>query len=301
MKLLENWIKSLKIQNISITTIDSYKESTIMFLDYIKVEIIEIESSDILNFIAHRVDSGISKGTIIKNLSGIKSFFKYLYMNGKVPLNPTLDIKIKKDPRRLPTFHSVEIMNEVLDNSIPNNSKYSKNWIRDLALVEIAYSSGLRLAELHSLQISDINQTTNLVRVVGKGDKARVIPIGRKAIDALNKWLKVRSDIMEKNQSEQHLYVFTTTTGRRLSRTQINDRIKHLFKSNGITERSNTHILRHTFATHLINENVGIREIQEMLGHASLNTTQIYTFVDKNMLIREYLKSHPRALVLVKD
>lgn len=292
---LEKWINNLTIENKSNLTIKAYRESIELLFSHLELELNLIDKSDIRDFIGHRVDNGISNSTIRKNIAGIKSYFSFLFENKLIQENPTIDIKIKKEGSKLPNFHSIDTMNKVLENTTPINQKYKKNWIRDLALVEIAYSSGLRLEELHNLEINRINQELKLIRVIGKGNKERIIPLGSKAINALNNWLSIRKKIFEKYKNISHDYVFTTTTGRQLSRTQIGDRIKHLFKSNGITQKSNPHVLRHSFATHLLSNKVGIRDIQEMLGHTSLNTTQIYTFVDSTLLKEEYSANHPRA------
>ncbi|MCT9375149.1 tyrosine-type recombinase/integrase [Acinetobacter baumannii] len=292
---IDKWRNKLITENKSPLTIKGYEEALLLFLNYIKTEIFIIEKSDIYQFIAYRQQCGISIDTIKKEIAGIKNYFKYLLNEEIISSNPTIDIKIKGENRKLPNYHSINVMNDVLDNPVKPDPKYKANQIRDLALVEIAYSSGLRLEELHSLELSKINTDEKLLRITGKGNKERSVPIGSKALQALELWLLERNHIMQKNLSQNHDYVFTTTTGKQLSRTQINERVKKLFRDKGITQKSNPHTLRHTFATHLLSSKVGIRDIQEMLGHADLNTTQIYTFVDETTMKEEYSNTHPRA------
>ncbi|MDC5278388.1 tyrosine-type recombinase/integrase, partial [Acinetobacter baumannii] len=169
-------------------------------------------------------------------------------------------------------------------------------WLRDLTIIEIAYSSGLRLDELHKLEITSVDISQKLMRITGKGNKTRIVPLGTKAIEMYEQWLIERQYILDKNKDNKHNFVFITSTGKQLSRTQINERIKNAFRKIGHTEKCNPHMLRHSFATHLINATVGIRDIQEMLGHDQLNTTQIYTELDTTSLAREYLQAHPRAI-----
>ncbi|WP_052663016.1 tyrosine-type recombinase/integrase [Acinetobacter pittii] len=238
---IDKWRNKLITENKSPLTIKGYEEALVHFLDYIKTDILVIEKSDIYQFIAHRQQCGISIDTIKKEIAGIKNYFKYLFNEEIINSNPTIDIKIKGENKKLPNYHSINVMNDVLDNPVKPDPKYKTNQIRDLALVEIAYSSGLRLEELHSLEICKINTDEKLLRIT-KGE-----------------------------------------------------RVKKLFRDKGITQKSNPHTLRHTFATHLLSSKVGIRDIQEMLGHADLNTTQIYTYVDETTMKEEYNNSHPRA------
>lgn len=292
---IEKWKEKLIIENKSALTIKDYQESLNSFLNYIKTDIHKIEKADVLQFILYRQQCGVAINTIKKEVAGIKNYFNYLFNTQQIEANPILDVQLKGETKRLPNYHSIDVMNEVLDHPIKPEPKYRLNQIRDLALVEIAYSSGLRLEEIHCLQLNHINMSNQLLKVLGKGQKERIVPIGSKAIKALKLWLKERDLIMQKYLNQHHDYVFTTTTGKQLSRSQISDRIKKLFKDKGITQKSNPHVLRHTFATHLLSSKVGIRDIQEMLGHADLNTTQIYTFVDEATLKEEYNNSHPRA------
>ncbi|HAV4660410.1 TPA: tyrosine-type recombinase/integrase, partial [Acinetobacter baumannii] len=270
-----------------------------LFFEYTNLALEEIEASDIRTFIAYRAQNGVGVSTLKKNISAIRTFFHYLTKEKLINFNPAEDIKIKKSSKVLPKFHEVTVINEVLDSN--KNLEFERPsstviFKRDLALIEIAYSCGLRLEEIHSLQIENVEVKRKQVRVTGKGNKTRIIPLGSKAIEAYLEWLPLREEIMNKDTNQKHNYVFVTTTGAQLSRVQINKRIKNAFKLAGYPIQSNPHMLRHSFATHLINNSVGIREIQEMLGHSNLNTTQIYTDLDHTSMTNVYMDTHPRAV-----
>ena len=297
--LLSNWLSEYLKENKSKETIYSYRNSLELFFKFTDLSLDKIEPSDVRLFISGRIQKGVTTATIKKNISAIKNFYQYLIKIDILKYNPAEDIKIKSYSKALPKYHDISVINDVLDSNkeLDFDRPSSKTiFKRDLALIEITYSSGLRLEEIHSLKIEYIDLVRKQIRVTGKGNKTRIVPVGNKAIEAYKEWLALRSEIMAKNNHQKHTYVFITSTGAQLSRAQINKRIKNAFQLAGYTIQANPHMLRHSFATHLLNNSVGIREIQEMLGHSNLNTTQIYTNLDHTSLANVYKNTHPRAI-----
>lgn len=298
-KVFNTWTQSLEIRNYSKLTISNYTDSLTLFFNFFAENGDKSKSvgrSDIFDFIRYRVDNSIARTTIQTNIAALKKYFSYLFEQKYILENPMTDINIKKGSRPLPHFHSIEEMNNILSSpQKPKNKKYIRQFYRDLAIVETIYSCGLRLEEVRTLTISNIDFNRRFIRVLGKGNKERVLPIGSNAIGALKKWLKIRVEIFEKNQDQQNNFIFTTTAGKILSRTQISDRIKSFLKNNNIQGKNNAHTIRHSFATHLLCNGADIRTIQELLGHSSISTTETYTHLNTPQLKMAYNKAHPRA------
>ena len=169
--------------------------------------------------------------------------------------------------------------------------------VRDRAILELFYSSGLRLAELTGLDLTDIDLADRVVRVTGKGNKERIVPVGRQARDALQAWLKVRGPLAPADETA----LFVSRDGNRLSRRSVQQRVTHWARKQGIDSRVSPHLLRHSFATHLLESSHDLRGVQELLGHANISTTQVYTHLDFQHLAQIYDKTHPRARAKVKD
>ncbi|MBL1320478.1 MAG: tyrosine recombinase XerC [Methylophaga sp.] len=246
-----------------------------------------LKSSHIRQFIAQLHQQGLSGRTIQRALSAIRSLYRYLIREGLADLNPAQAVQAPKSKKRLPSTLDVDQMNGLLDISAID----SVIACRDRAIMELFYSSGLRLAELADLDIRDVDFGDQLVYVTGKGNKSRVIPVGKQAILALNDWLEKRTQWASFEQAA----LFVGKQGRRLGTRSIQQRLNYWGKKQGISDRVHPHRLRHAFASHMLEASGDLRAVQELLGHADISTTQIYTHVDFQQLAKVYDSSHPRA------
>lgn len=247
----------------------------------------KLKTRDLRQFSAHLHRKGLSSRTIQRMLSAIRSFFQYQIKQGLVDHNPALAVQAPKAEKRLPATLDVDQMNALLDHTQPDTFVAT----RDRAIMELLYSSGLRLAELAALDLRDIDFGDQLVHVTGKGNKDRVCPVGSQAIKALQDWLEKRDQSGFFDQSA----VFITQQGRRLGVRAIQKRLSFWGKKHGISDRVHPHRLRHAFASHMLESSGDLRAVQELLGHADISTTQIYTHVDFQHLAKVYDAAHPRA------
>jgi len=248
------------------------------------VAVIDADNQLIRNWIAQLYRQGISGRTIQRKLSTLRSFYQFMLREEKIKKNPAVDIRAPKSPRKLPSTLDVDSISRLLE--LPNDSKLA---IRDCAILELFYSSGLRLSELVNLNIDHINLTDSTLRAYGKGAKTRILPIGSKAKQALQAWLKQRNA----NPDEHALFI--SNRGKRLTPRAIQLRVNHWQHKQGLEQPVHPHKLRHSFASHLLESSGDLRAVQELLGHADISTTQIYTHLDFQHLAEVYDKTHPRA------
>ena len=246
-----------------------------------------IKSSHIRQFIAQLHRNGLAGRSIQRLLSAIRSLYRFLIREGLADNNPAQAVQAPKVEKRLPATLDVDQMSGLLDGAAPNTLIAC----RDLAMMELFYSSGLRLAELASLNIRDVDFGDHLVYVTGKGNKSRVIPVGSQALTALKEWLKKRDELGFFEQ----LALFITQQGNRLGVRSIQQRLSQWGKKQGISDKVHPHRLRHAFASHMLEASGDLRAVQELLGHADISTTQIYTHVDFQHLAKVYDSAHPRA------
>lgn len=247
----------------------------------------DVKSSHLRQFIAQLHRQGLSGRSIQRMLSATRSLYRYLIREGRADSNPALAVQAPKTDKRLPSTLDVDQMNALLDGTQPDTFVAC----RDRAMMELFYSSGLRLAELAGLNVRDIDFSDQLVHVTGKGNKRRVCPMGGKAIAALQDWLRKR----EQDGLYGQAALFVTRQGRRLGMRAIQQRLAHWGKKQGISDHVHPHRLRHAFASHMLESSGDLRAVQELLGHADISTTQIYTHVDFQHLARVYDSAHPRA------
>ncbi len=245
-----------------------------------------LNSPEVRGYVAWRHHGGAGGRTLQRELSALRGLFNYLLREGVVTLNPANDIPAPKYEKRLPnaldvdqTVHLVEIEG---DDPLA---------LRDRALMEIIYSSGLRLAEAVALNTDSIDRSDASVRVVGKGGKTRVIPVGREALKALAQWLQVRGQFAPLEEKA----LFVSKRGSRLSPRSVQQRLRQWGIKQGLETRVHPHMLRHSFASHILESSGDLRAVQELLGHADIATTQIYTHLDFQHLARVYDSAHPRA------
>ncbi|MCP3672052.1 MAG: tyrosine recombinase XerC [Gammaproteobacteria bacterium] len=246
----------------------------------------QLNPHQVRGFVAKRHRSGISGKTIQRELSSLRSLFNYLLREGVAENNPAQGIKAPKVKRRLPATLDTDQLSSLLD--VTDDTPLS---LRDLAMLELFYSSGLRLAELVSINLLDLDLKSALLEVTGKGAKTRQVPIGRKAIAALQRWIKVRGELAQVDEPA----LFVSNRGSRISPRTIQQRLKQWALQHGASRNIHPHLLRHSFASHLLESSGDLRAVQELLGHADISTTQIYTHLDFQHLANVYDKAHPRA------
>ncbi|WP_179998484.1 tyrosine recombinase XerC [Acinetobacter sp. YH12239] len=297
MQLLSMWLKERKIQNQSEHTLEAYFRDVSGFIDFCyekKIELNQVEASDLREYMAYKVEQHqLNSASLQRHLTAIRQFMKWAVEGKYLSNNPIHDFKLKRQPRPLPGMVDVETIQQILDQSAPESSQDHLLWLRDKAILELLYSSGLRLAEVQGLNIRDIDFTRQLLRITGKGNKTRVVPFGLKAKTSLIEWLKVHR--IWCGEIELDSPVFITKKGNRLTNRQIENRVKLQAQRAGVNVDLHPHLLRHCFASHLLSNSGDLRAVQEMLGHSNLSTTQIYTQLDFDRLAQVYDKAHPRA------
>ena len=229
--------------------------------------------------------SGLKEKSLALRLSALRQFFSYLVIQGELKVNPATGISAPKQSRLLPKNIDQEQVGKLL-----NNQSKEPIDIRDRAMLELMYSSGLRLSELQGLNLSSINTRVREVRVLGKGNKERILPFGRYASHAVQEWLKVRLLFNPKDDA-----LFVSSLGNRMSHRSIQKRMEIWGVKQGLNSHLNPHKLRHSFATHMLEASSDLRAVQELLGHSNLSTTQIYTHLDFQHLAQVYDNAHPRA------
>ena len=246
----------------------------------------ELDHQHVRTFAARSHAQGLSGRSIQRRLAAVRSFYNFLLREGALRRNPALEVQAPKPGRRLPAALDVDQMARLL--SFKPKTALER---RDLALLELFYSSGLRLSELTGLRLKNVDLDTGQVTVTGKGDKERIVPVGRAAIAALRAWLGEREHLAGRDQQA----VFVGRRGQPLGPRAVQLRVAAQARAMGIPQHLHPHMLRHSFATHLLESSGDLRAVQEMLGHASVSTTQIYTHLDFQHLARTYERAHPRA------
>ena len=245
-----------------------------------------IDEQHVRQYISQRHRQGLSGKSLQRELSAFRTFFRFLITEGLIKYNPATEVQAPRSQRKLPDTLDVDKVKRLVE--IKGDDPLT---VRDRAILELFYSSGLRLTELLSLDLMDIDQQEGLVQVTGKGNKTRRIPIGRHALTAMTHWLKVRNDLVANDENA----IFVSQHGHRLAARTVQKRLKDWAKKQGIDVRVYPHLLRHSFASHVLESSQDLRAVQELLGHADISTTQIYTHLDFQHLASVYDKAHPRA------
>ncbi len=255
----------------------------------------DIKQATIRQCVAKLHRQGLSGRSLQRWLSSVRSLFNYLCRFHRASFNPAIGIPAPKIAKRLPKTLNVDEINQLLNIK---NSKTGKNNStgriiseRDIAIIELMYACGLRLTELSSLNQQDIDWQQQTIIVTGKGQKQRRIPFGKKANEAINNWLKQRGLLADENEEA----LFVSCRGKRLSNSSIQKRLKKMALNQGLNTNVYPHMLRHSFASHILESSKDLRAVQELLGHANLSTTQIYTHLDFQHLAGVYDSAHPRA------
>lgn len=293
-----SFIKNEK--NYSNYTVISYKNDLLQLLNYLKDykitrrnDIQHIDRSIMRKYIVYLKKCDYSVRSICRKISTIRSFFKFLSREGIVNINPTINLITPKIDKKLPSFLYLEEINKLIETP-PGNTIFG---IRDRTILELLYGTGMRVGELVNLNISDIDLYEKTVRVFGKGSKERILPLGNPSIKAVQEYLNSRN-IFRKNISidkNDPNALLLNRFGGRLSARSIRRLLSKYMKIAGLNKKISPHVLRHSFATHLLGGGADLRSVQELLGHESLSTTQMYTHITKERLKAIYKKSHPRS------
>ena len=292
--LLNDFKRYLEIErHASQYTLRNYLHDLRHFINYaVKENIATLEDVDIQllrRYIASLLEEGFEKSSIARKLSALRSFYSYLIQVNIIAKNPLLTISSPKLTKRLPAFLSSDEVNKLImtpDISTPLG-------MRDKAMLELLYASGLRVSEIASLDIVNVNLEEREVRVLGKGSKERITLMGKPAVNAIDCYLREGRPKLIGQRSTDAL--FLNRYGRRLSKRSIQQTLSRYATAAGFTKRVFPHMIRHSFATHLLDGGADLRVVQELLGHVSLSTTQIYTHVTQTQARKVYLASHPRA------
>ena len=287
---IKDFIDFLKIERgYSENTTEAYQCDLAQFSKFAKGKSVEnIDRNTVKNYIDFMNEQGLSAASIERKMACLKSFFHYAIGEGKVKEDPTLDFSLPKKAKRLPKALS---MSETVRLLMSARGK-DPMLLRDAALLELLYATGMRASEIIGLNLADINFSVSFVRCFGKGSKERVVPVGRAALNAIKEYLdKGRPEFPEKDKDA----LFLDKNGERLSRQGLWLIVKKYVKKLGSKQKISPHTLRHSFATHLLEKGADLRSVQEMLGHSDISTTQIYTSVSRERLKKMYMKAHPRA------
>ncbi len=289
------FIAYLKIERqLSHHTLAAYQRDLTQAIEYFAEQDIyswqNINTHQYRAYVARQHRKNLSGKTIQRQLSSLRRLYEYLIKENLVTNNPLQGIFAPKTGRKLPRAPDIEQLEHLLQSSLQENDQDPLH-IRDRAMFELIYSSGLRLSELTGIDGVDIKLHDRQLRVLGKGNKERELPIGRKAIKALREWLKVRGHLAKAD--EQALFV--SRFGTRITQRGVQQRLEKMAIDQGLPVHLHPHMLRHAFASHLLESSGDLRAVQELLGHADISTTQIYTHLDFQHLAEVYDKAHPRA------
>ena len=278
----------LAVLNRASNTCVWYLQDSALFLHYLEKEygLTDLENvgkEHLRDFLAHEIARGISRTSLTRRVSGIKSFFRYLMRQGRVKGGGIINVRTPKKERRLPKVSSQAQMLTLLSASFPESELGRRNH----AIIAFLYGTGARVSELVGLNRGDVDFKTGLVKLKGKGNRVRIVPAGDYVLQKLDEWLEVREKPSEA--------VFTSLSGRRLGVRHIRNILDAALRRASLKAHLSPHALRHSFATHLLENGVDVRIVQELLGHVSLSTTQIYTHVSRERLKAIYQKYHPHA------
>lgn len=286
---LDDFIGHLRSERqLSARTLEAYSRDLHSCCRFLEEQRIDdwnaLDTALLRRYVASRHQAGLSGRSLQRELSAVRSLYHYLIRERRCRHNPALDLRAPKAPRKLPRLLDADLTTQLLNDD-------GDDWlaVRDHAMLELFYSSGLRLSELAGLNIDQLDLTEGEVRVLGKGNKTRLLPVGRMAREALRRWLKVRPTVPDASQP-----VFVGMQGRRLTPRAIQQRVRR-YGIEHIGQHLHPHMLRHSFASHLLESSGDLRAVQELLGHADISTTQVYTHLNFQHLAEVYDRAHPRA------
>lgn len=292
-ELVEQFLNYLSVERgLAGNTISAYRIDLLKFSDFLKkrgADSVEgVKKDDLTKYLMHLKDSGLAANSISRNLAALKTFYKFLVNEKFVKENVAGILESPKLWKKLPETLDINEVDKLL--GAPN----IRNWrgIRDKASLELLYATGMRVSELANLKLASLNLDVGFVRCVGKGSKERIVPLGKSAKEAIIRYINKSRNRLVKGKDDSSLFI--TKLGRRMSRQSFWKMIKSYAHKAGIKKDISPHILRHSFATHLLEKGADLRIVQEMLGHSDISTTQIYTHIDKERLKSIHHKYHPR-------
>ncbi len=291
LQQFENYLQYEK--RYSAHTLSAYKCDLSQFSEWLAeknikgtADIVEADSLSIRNWVANLHRQGMGGKTLQRKLSSLRSFYQFLVRKRLLKNNPATDIRAPKTARTLPKILDADTLTQLL--AIDSDDILA---VRDKAIMELFYSSGLRLSELVDLDLESIDLQEATLRAIGKGNKTRILPIGGEAVKALKAWVHRRVEMADANNSA----LFVSKRGTRISVRSVQQRLDYWRKKQGLEQHIHPHKLRHSFASHILESSGDLRAVQELLGHADISTTQIYTHLDFQHLAKVYDKAHPRA------
>jgi integrase/recombinase XerC len=277
-------------RRLSPRTLTAYRRDLGDFLAWLAEQGIgdctRVDSRQVRNYAAGRHRKGLSPKSVQRHLSAIRAWFRYLLREGAVRTNPAEGVRAPRVNRRLPHTLDADQLAHLME--LPGDAPLD---LRDRAIMELFYSSGLRLAELVALDVADMHSSDGLLQVTGKGNKTRRLPVGRLAREAIERWLAVRPRLA----SSRETALFVSQRGTRLSPRSVEARLRRRAVEQGMPRHVHPHMLRHSFASHVLESSGDLRAVQELLGHADISTTQVYTHLDFQHLAQVYDQAHPRA------
>jgi len=292
---LKEYLSSLKLEkNLSGNTVSSYKSDISSLINFLEDEKVkdpsEITSKHLNSFFKLLNKAGLSSRSAARYYSSLKGFFKYLLANNYLENDPMEKVSAPKVSRGLPAVLSFNEIEKILDAPVVDN----KSGLRDKAMLELFYACGLRVSELIGLKVSDLFLKDEMIRVLGKGSKERFIPIGSSAVNWVTEYLQKSRPLLEKKSKSENI-LFLNNRGTKFSRMGVWKIVSRYTTEAGIKKEMHPHTFRHSFATHLIEGGADLRAVQEMLGHADIATTQIYTHIDREYIKQVHKDFHPRG------
>ena len=299
---VQRWLDILAVRNHSKHTLSAYfagVRQLALFLRGKQLTWTRCDKRQLAQHISQRIDEDkLALASVQQELSAIRHFYGWLIEEGLARINPTTGYQLKRSPRPLPSIADIDLLSQLLDQPVPETPEQARLWLRDKAMFEVLYSSGLRVGELVALDMTDIDLADLRLRVTGKGNKTRIVPLGNKAATAIKRYLPHRNLWVE--QQDSALFI-SEKLGTRLSSRAVQQRLKVAAMRAGIAQNMYPHLLRHCFASHMLSGSGDLRAVQEMLGHSDISTTQIYTHVDFAKLTQVYDRAHPRATHSTSD
>ncbi len=291
----------LREKRYSPHTCSAYSTDLIEFRDYLATEyeidsLLEVNHQFIRSWIARLMDEKISPRSINRKISSLRAFYRFELREGNIKVNPTLKVTTPKTKSRLPVFvdeKPMEVLHQVGIVEESEDDLYTGHLVR--MIIEILYGTGMRLAELINLKIEDVNLRSGTVKVLGKRNKERIIPVTAELKTLISNYIQKRSQILAERTNENAQFLLLTRQGKKLSRSFVYGKVKRYLSLVTTIDKKSPHVLRHTFATHMLNNGADLNAIKELLGHANLSATQVYTHNTVDKLKAIYHKAHPRA------
>ena len=293
--LINSFLDHLRYErNYSERTITSYRIDLLQFEEFLKGEdenneFTTVDADLIRGWVVSLMDEKCKPASVNRKLSSLRSFYHFLIRDGKMTVNPMSKVVGPKKTKPLPVFLREDEMSRLLDE-IPFEESFEG--FRDRLILEMFYSTGIRLSELINIKISDIEKKNRIIKIIGKGNKERYVFFSNECVNYLNAYLEDSRPYLNRKNSE---YLFLNNTGDKLTAAGIQYIVKKILDSSGLSVKLTPHVLRHTFATHMLNEGANLMTVKELLGHSNISTTGIYTHVSNEQLRKTYLSSHPRA------